>query len=159
MDLPAATTERIKSMVGLRDTTRMLLNMQLEDASDHEIQKQMALLNQQYDRFSEKFGLLNSTGNRRAFSQDSSYYLLSSLEVLDEDGNLKRKADIFTKRTIKKPEPVTSVDTAVEALSVSMGEKACVDLNYMSELYGKSTEDILFQNRSVFGFVYCKYIN
>lgn len=77
----------------------------------------------------------------------------------DWHGNLKRKADIFTKRTIKKPEPVTSVDTAVEALSVSMGEKACVDLNYMSELYGKSTEDILFQNRSVFGFVYCKYIN
>ena len=116
--------------------------MQLNDASDHEIQIQMELLNHQYDRFCTKFGLLNSTGNRRAFSQDSSYYLLSSLEVLDEDGNLKRKADIFTKRTIKKPEPVTSVDTAVEALSVSMGEKACVDLNYMSELYGKSTEDI-----------------
>lgn len=142
MDLPAATTERIKSMVGLRDTTRMLLNMQLEDASDHEIQKQMALLNQQYDRFSEKFGLINSAGNRRAFSQDSSYYLLSSLEVVDEDGKLERKADIFTKRTIQKSEPVTSVDTAVEALSVSMGEKACVDLDYMSELYGKSKEEI-----------------
>lgn len=142
MDLPAATAERIKGMVELRNTTRMLLNMQLNDASDHEIQIQMELLNHQYDRFCTKFGLLNSTGNRRAFSQDSSYYLLSSLEVLDEDGNLKRKADIFTKRTIKKPEPVTSVDTAVEALSVSMGEKACVDLNYMSELYGKSTEDI-----------------
>lgn len=142
MDLPAATAERIKGMVELRNTTRMLLNMQLNDASEHEIQIQMELLNHQYDRFCTKFGLLNSTGNRRAFSQDSSYYLLSSLEVLDEDGNLKRKADIFTKRTIKKPEPVTSVDTAVEALSVSMGEKACVDLNYMSELYGKSTEDI-----------------
>lgn len=142
MDLPAATASRVRGMIELRDTTRKLLDMQLEDASDGEIQAQMALLNTQYDQFTAKFGLINSPGNRRAFNQDSSYCLLASLEIINDDGELERKADIFTKRTIKKPEPVTSVDTAVEALSVSMGERACVDLDFMSELYGKSPDEI-----------------
>ncbi|MCD7736082.1 MAG: hypothetical protein LUI07_03810 [Lachnospiraceae bacterium] len=141
-ELPAATAERVKGMVELRDTVRTLLKMQLEDASDDAIHAQMALLNSRYDLFTAKYGLLNSTGNRRAFAQDTSYFLLSSLENIDEDGKLVSKADIFTKRTIRKAEPVTSVDTAVEALSVSMGEKACVDLAYMSELYGKPPEEI-----------------
>ena len=142
MDLPAATASRVRGMIELRDTTRKLLDMQLEDASDGEIQAQMALLNTQYDQFTAKFGLINTPGNRRAFNQDSSYCLLASLEIINDDGELERKADIFTKRTIKKPEPVTSVDTAVEALSVSMGERACVDLDFMSELYGKSPDEI-----------------
>lgn len=142
MELPLATAERIRGMVELRDTTRKLLDMQLEDVSDEDIHAQMKILNTQYDKYTEKFGLLNSAGNRRAFSQDSSYCLLASLEILTNDGNLKSKADIFTKRTIKKPVPVTSVDTAVDALSVSMGEKARVDLSFMSGLYDKSEEEI-----------------
>lgn len=142
MDLPAATANRVKGMIELRDTTRELLDMQLADASDEEIHAQMEKLNEQYDRFTAKHGLLNSPGNRRAFNQDASYCLLASLEILNDDGELERKADIFSKRTIKKPEPVTSVDTAVEALSVSMGEKACVDLSYMAELYGKPEDEI-----------------
>ena len=147
--LPAATAGRVCGMVELRDTTRKLLNLELADASDSEIQTQMALLNAQYDQFTKKYGLLNSTGNRRAFNQDASYSLLASLEILDEEGNLERKADIFTKRTIRKPEPVTSVDTAVEALTVSMGEKAHVDLDYMSELYGKSKKQICEELRGL----------
>ena len=143
MDLPAATAERVKGMVELRDTTRLLLKMQLDGTDEDSIHEQMGLLNRQYDTFTQKYGLINSTGNKRAFSQDSSYPLLSSLEVLDEEGNLERKADIFIKRTIKQPEPVTSVDTAVEALSVSMGEKACVDLDYMTQLCGKSKDEII----------------
>lgn len=143
MDLPAATAERVKGMIGLRDTTRTLLKMQLDGTDEDHIQEQMAFLNRQYDVFTEKYGLINSTGNKRAFSQDSSYPLLSSLEVLDEEGNLERKADIFFRRTIKRPEPVTSVDTAVEALSVSMGEKACVDLDYMTQLCDKSKDEII----------------
>ena len=115
MDLPAATAERVKGMVELRDTTRLLLKMQLDGTDEDSIHEQMGLLNRQYDTFTQKYGLINSTGNKRAFSQDSSYPLLSSLEVLDEEGNLERKADIFIKRTIKRPEPITSVDTAVEA--------------------------------------------
>ncbi len=142
MDLPAATAERVKGMIELRDTTRTLLKMQLEDSSNEEIVKQMELLNQQYDTFTANWGLINSTGNQRAFSQDASYYLLSSLEILDEEGKLKEKADIFHRRTIRKPEPVHTVDSAVEALSVSMGEKACVDLAYMSSLYGKPEDEI-----------------
>ena len=149
MDLPAATAERVKGMIELRDTTRTLLKMQLEDSSNEEITKQMELLNQQYDAFTAKWGLINSTGNQRAFSQDASYYLLSSLEILDEEGNLKEKADIFRQRTIRKPEPVQTVDSAVEALSVSMGEKACVDLAYMSSLYGKTEEEICEELRGL----------
>ena len=142
MDLPAATAGRVRGMIELRDTTRQLLEMQLADATGGEIHAQMDKLNTQYDQFTAKYGLLNSPGNRRAFNQDSSYCLLASLEIINDDGELERKADIFTKRTIKKPEPVTSVDTAVEALSVSMGERACVDLAYMSELYGKPADQI-----------------
>ncbi len=149
MDLPAATAERVKGMVELRDTVRTLLKMQLEDYGDAAIHAQMGLLNSQYDQFTAKYGLINSPGNRRAFQQDSSYFLLSSLEDVGEDGKLKAKADIFTKRTIKKAEPVTSVDTAVEALAVSMGEKAHVDLDYMSELYGKSPDKICEELRGL----------
>lgn len=149
MDLPAATAERVKGMIELRDTTRTLLKMQLEDSGNEAITKQMELLNQQYDTFTAKWGLINSTGNQRAFSQDASYYLLSSLEILDEEGNLKEKADIFRQRTIRKPEPVQTVDSAVEALSVSMGEKACVDLAYMSSLYGKTEEEICEELRGL----------
>ena len=149
MDLPAATAERVKGMIELRDTTRTLLKMQLEDSGNEAITKQMELLNQQYDTFTAKWGLINSTGNQRAFSQDASYYLLSSLEILDEEGNLKEKADIFRQRTIRKPEPVQTVDSAVEALSVSMGEKACVDLVYMSSLYGKPEEEICEELRGL----------
>lgn len=149
LDLPAATSARVCGMVELRDTTRKLLNLELADASDSEIQTQMMLLNRQYDQFTKKYGLLNSTGNRRAFNQDASYSLLASLEILNEEGNLDHKADIFTKRTIRKPEPVTSVDTAVEALTVPMGEKAHVDLDYMSELYGKSREQICEELRGL----------
>ena len=149
MDLPTATAERVKGMIELRDTTRTLLKMQLDDSSNEAITKQMELLNQQYDTFTAKWGLINSTGNQRAFSQDAAYYLLSSLEILDEDGNLKEKADIFRQRTIRKPEPVQTVDSAVEALSVSMGEKACVDLAYMSSLYGKPEEEICEELRGL----------
>ena len=149
MDLPAATAERVKGMIELRDTTRTLLKMQLDDSSNEAITKQMELLNQQYDTFTAKWGLINSTGNQRAFSQDAAYYLLSSLEILDEDGSLKEKADIFRQRTIRKPEPVQTVDSAVEALSVSMGEKACVDLAYMSSLYGKPEEEICEELRGL----------
>lgn len=99
-------------------------------------------MNQQYDRFSSRYGLISSTANRRAFSQDSSYCLLASLEYLDEEGKLKRKADIFSKRTIRRAEPVTSVDTASEALAVSIGERAKVDLPFMAELSGKTEEQI-----------------
>ena len=149
IDLPAATAERVKGMIELRDTTRTLLKMQLDDSSNKEITKQMELLNQQYDTFTAKWGLINSTGNQRAFSQDAAYYLLSSLEILDEEGSLKEKADIFRQRTIRKPEPVQTVDSAVEALSVSMGEKACVDLAYMSSLYGKPEEAICEELRGL----------
>ena len=149
MDLPTATAERVKGMIELRDTTRTLLKMQLDDSSNEAITKQMELLNQQYDTFTAKWGLINSTGNQRAFSQDAAYYLLSSLEILDEEGSLKEKADIFRQRTIRKPEPVQTVDSAVEALSVSMGEKACVDLAYMSSLYGKPEEEICEELRGL----------
>src|SRR5699024_7202102 len=108
MELPAMTTERILGMIELRDVTQELLQSQLEDGSDEKIRLLQQKLNETYDRFQARYGLISSTANKRAFSQDSSYCLLSSLEILDETGELKRKADIFTKRTIKRPEPVTS---------------------------------------------------
>ena len=129
-------------MIELRNVTQELIQCQMEDGSDEEIALLQKKLNQQYDRFSSRYGLISSTANRRAFSQDSSYCLLASLEYLDEEGKLKRKADIFSKRTIRRAEPVTSVDTASEALAVSIGERAKVDLPFMAELSGKTEEQI-----------------
>ena len=124
MELPAVTTERILGMIEIRNTVQKLLDIQLNDGSDAEVALLQQQLNEQYDAFTAQYGIISSSANKRAFQQDSSYCLLSSLEVLDEEGNMERKADIFSKRTIRKAEPVTSVDTASEALAVSIGEKA-----------------------------------
>lgn len=129
-------TERVRGMIGIRDSARRLIDLQLAGADDTEIQSEQAKLNRLYDAFSAKYGLLNSTGNKLAFEQDSSYPLLCSLEIINEEGKLERKADMFTRRTIQTHRAVTSVDTAVEALAVSIGEKACVDLGYMASLMG-----------------------
>ena len=142
MELPVVTGERVRGMVAIRDATNRLLERQLEECSDEEVASLQAELNQVYDSFTAKYGLLSSNANKRAFSMDSSYCLLTSLEFLDEKGELKRKADIFTKRTIRRAEPVTSVDTASEALEVSIGEKAKVDIPYMMELTGKTEEEV-----------------
>ena len=142
MELPVVTGERVRGMVAIRDATNRLLERQLEECSDEEVASLQAELNRVYDSFTAKYGLLSSNANKRAFSMDSSYCLLTSLEFLDEKGELKRKADIFTKRTIRRAEPVTSVDTASEALAVSIGEKAKVDIPYMMELTGKTEEEV-----------------
>ena len=142
MELPVVTGERVRGMVAIRDATNRLLERQLEECGDEEVASLQAELNQVYDSFTAKYGLLSSNANKRAFSMDSSYCLLTSLEFLDEKGELKRKADIFTKRTIRRAEPVTSVDTASEALAVSIGEKAKVDIPYMMELTGKTEEEV-----------------
>ena len=141
--MPAATAERVKGMVAIRDTVRELIAMQMEEfVTDEEIQKQQEKLNQVYDTYTVKYGVIGSNANKRAFSDDSSYCLLCSLEDLNEDGTLKRKADMFTKRTIKKAVAVTSVETATEALALSLNERAKVDLPYMAELTGKTEEKI-----------------
>ena len=142
VELPAMTTERVKGMVKIRDTTNELIQCQMEEGSDEQITKLQGKLNEEYDTFTEKYGLLSGNANKRAFSQDSSYCLLTSLEFLDDKGELKRKADIFTKRTIRRAETVTSVDTASEALAVSIGERAGVDLSYMAQLSGKTEEEL-----------------
>ena len=142
MELPVVTGERVRGMVAIRDATNRLLERQLEECSDEEVASLQAELNRVYDSFTAKYGLLSSNANKRAFSMDSSYCLLTSLEFLDEKGELKRKADIFTKRTIRRAEPVTSVDTASEALEVSIGEKAKVDIPYMMQLTGKTEEEV-----------------
>ena len=142
MELPVVTGERVRGMVAIRDATNRLLERQLDECSDEEVASLQAELNQVYDSFTAKYGLLSSNANKRAFSMDSSYCLLTSLEFLDEKGELKQKADIFTKRTIRRAEPVTSVDTASEALAVSIGEKAKVDIPYMMELTGKTEEEV-----------------
>ena len=141
-EIPIVTGERVRGMVAIRDATNRLLERQLEECSDEEVASLQAELNQVYDSFTAKYGLLSSNANKRAFSMDSSYCLLTSLEFLDEKSELKRKADIFTKRTIHRAEPVTSVDTASEALAVSIGEKAKVDIPYMMELTGKTEEEV-----------------
>ena len=141
--MPAATAERVKGMVAIRDTVRELIAMQMEESvTDEEIQKQQEKLNQVYDTYTAKYGVIGSNANKRAFSDDSSYCLLCSLEDLNEDGTLKRKADMFTKRTIKKAVAVTSVETATEALALSLNERAKVDLTYMAQLTGKTEEKI-----------------
>ena len=141
--MPAATAERVKGMVAIRDTVRELIAMQMEETvTDEEIQKQQEKLNQVYDAYTAKYGVIGSNANKRAFSDDTSYCLLCSLEDLNEDGTLKRKADMFTKRTIKKAVAVTSVETATEALALSLNERAKVDLTYMAQLTGKTEEKI-----------------
>ena len=142
MELPAITAERVKGMVNIRDVTNELIQCQMEEGSDEQITKLQEKLNEEYDTFTAKYGLLSSNANKRAFSQDSSYCLLTSLEFLDDKGELKRKADIFTKRTIRRAETVTSVDTASEALAVSIGERAGVDLSYMAQLSGKTEAEL-----------------
>ena len=142
MELPAMTAERVKGMVKIRDVTNELIQCQMEERSDEQITKLQGKLNEEYDTFTAKYGLISSNANKRAFSQDSSYCLLTSLEFLDDKGELKRKADIFTKRTIRRAETVTSVDTASEALAVSIGERAGVDLSYMTQLSGKTEEEL-----------------
>ena len=134
---------RIRGMVAIRNCTQELIDMQLNEYGDHDIEKKQRELNELYDDFSGKYGLINSQTNKRAFNQDSSYCLLCSLEKLDDEGNFKGKADMFSKRTIKKAEVVTSVDTASEALAVSLGEKAKVDLPYMEELTGKDIDTLI----------------
>ena len=142
MELPAMTAERVKGMVKIRDVTNELIQCQMEEGSDKQITKLQEKLNEEYDIFTAKYGLISSNANKRAFSQDSSYCLLTSLEFLDDKGELKRKADIFTKRTIRRAETVTSVDTASEALAVCIGERAGVDLSYMAQLSGKTEEEL-----------------
>lgn len=142
VDMSATAENRIKGLIEIRNSVRHLLELQTEDYPDSDIKAEIQRLNTLYDEYTKKYGLISSRANNMAFSKDSSYSLLSSLEVLDEDGNLERKADIFFKRTVKAHKPVTSVDTATEALAVSMGEKAEVDMDYMCELTGKSEQKI-----------------
>ena len=143
VDLPAMTLMRIKGMIELRECVQKLIALQLDEYDDADIKAQQAVLNTVYDKFAAEFGLISSPANNRAFNADSAYYLLSSLEVLNEDGELDRKADMFSKRTIKQKTVITHVDTASEALAVSIGEKTRVDLEYMSELTGFSREKLL----------------
>ena len=145
VEVSKTAESRIRGMIELRDCVRTLLEYQTEDYPDEEIKAQQAKLNTLYDAFTRKYGLINSRGNAIAFDQDSSYFLLCSLEILDEEKNLKRKADLFTKRTIRSHKPAEKVDTAVEALALSIGEKACVDMEYMSQLTGKD-EEALFSD-------------
>ena len=142
VEVSKTAESRIRGMIELRDCVRTLLEYQTEDYPDEEIQAQQAKLNTLYDAFTRKYGLINSRGNAIAFDQDSSYFLLCSLEILDEDRNLKKKADLFTKRTIRSHKPAEKVDTAVEALALSIGEKAHVDMDYMGRLTGKDEETL-----------------
>ena len=142
VEVSATAENRIKGMIAIRNSVRTLIELQTEDYPDSEIKAEQERLNRLYDTFSGKYGLINSRANISAFSQDSSFSLLSALEIIGEDGELERKADMFSKRTIKPHTPVTSVDTASEALAVSLGEKATIDMDYMMELSGKSENEI-----------------
>ena len=142
VEVSVTAENRIRGMIGLRECVRRLIDYQTEGYPDADIKAEQEKLNALYDSFTKKYGLISSRGNKLAFSEDSSYCLLCSLEVLDEEGNLKRKADMFTKRTIRPHVAVTSVDTASEALAVSIAEKARVDLGYMAQLSGKSPEEL-----------------
>ena len=149
VEVSKTAESRIRGMIGLRDCVRTLLEYQTEDYSDDMIRQQQAKLNDLYDRFTHDYGLINSRGNAIVFDQDSSYFLLCSLEVLDEEGGLKRKADLFTKRTVRSHRPAERVDTAVEALALSIGEKARVDMAYMGQLTGKDEESLSTDLRGV----------
>ena len=149
IEVSATAENRIKGMIGIRDCVRNLIELQTEDYPDSEIKQAQGKLNTLYDSFTKKYGLINSRANTSAFSDDSSYALLSALEVINEDGELERKADMFFKRTIKPHKPVTEVDTADEALAVSMGEKAAIDMEYMMELSSKSEEELFSDLKGV----------
>ena len=149
-DLNATAEARVKGMVRLRDCVQELIDLQMDAATpDSDIREKQAELNRLYDDFSAKYGLINDRANRLAFADDSSYYLLCALEIVDEDGRLERKADMFTKRTIKPHEAVTSVDTASEALAVSIAEKARVDMEYMEQLTGKTSDELASELQGV----------
>ena len=149
IEASATAENRIKGLIEIRDSVRRLLELQTEDYPDSEIKAEQKRLNKLYDEYTSKYGLINSRGNSMAFSQDSSYSLLTALEVLDDEGNLERKADMFFKRTVKPHTPVTSVDSASEALALSIGEKARIDMKYMQELTGKSESEIFDELRGV----------
>lgn len=149
VEVSATAENRIKGLIEIRNSVRTLLDLQTEDYPDSDIKSEQEKLNKLYDSFTKKYGLINSRANTMAFSQDSSYSLLSSLEILDDEGNLERKADMFFKRTIKPHTPVTSVDTASEALAVSMVEKAGIDMEYMCQLSGKSENDVFEELKGV----------
>ena len=149
VEASATAENRIKGLIEIRDSVRRLLELQTEDYPDSDIKAEQQHLNKLYDDYTAKYGLINSRGNSMAFSQDSSYSLLSALEVIDDEGNLERKADMFFKRTVKPHTPVTSVDTASEALAVSMAEKAHVDMDYMEQLTGKSEKEIFDELKGV----------
>lgn len=152
MDLSATTKARVVGMIVLRDCVHQLINLQLDECvSDSEIQSKQDALNSLYDAYTHKYGLINDRANRQAFDQDSSYYLLCSLEILDDNGKLKRKADMFYKRTIKQHKSITHVDTASDALVVSIGERACVDLAYMANLTGKTEAEL---TKDLHGVIY-----
>ena len=142
-ELPLTTANRIRGMIEIRDCVRNLIDLQMEDYPDENIKREQVKLNRLYDNFSKKYGLINSKGNELAFREDSSYYLLCSLEILDENKNLKRKADMFSKRTIKTHEVVSTVDNSVDALILSISEKACIDMKYMSEKTGKTEQQLV----------------
>ena len=142
IEASATGKQRIKGMISIRDSVRQLIDLQKENHPDAVIKAEQENLNNLYDTYTKKYGLLNSRGNKSAFSDDSSYYLLTALEIINEDGELERKADIFYKRTIKPHTPVTSVETASEALAISMGEKATIDIEYMTELTGKPEQEL-----------------
>lgn len=149
VEVSATAENRIKGLIEIRNSVRTLLDLQTEDYPDSDIKAEQERLNKLYDGFTKKYGLINSRANTMAFSQDSSYSLLSSLEILDDEGNLERKADMFFKRTIKPHTPVTSVDTASEAFAVSMGEKAGIDMEYMCQLSGKSEQEVFEELKGV----------
>lgn len=149
VEVSATAENRIKGLIEIRNSVRTLLDLQTEDYPDSDIKAEQERLNKLYDSFTKKYGLINSRANTMAFSQDSSYSLLSSLEILDDEGNLERKADMFFKRTIKPHTPVTSVDTASEALAVSMGEKAGIDMEYMCQLSVKSEQEVFEELKGV----------
>lgn len=149
VEVSATAENRIKGLIEIRNSVRTLLDLQTEDYPDSDIKAEQERLNKLYDSFTKKYGLINSRANTMAFSQDSSYSLLSSLEILDDESNLERKADMFFKRTIKPHTPVTSVDTASEALAVSMGEKAGIDMGYMCQLSGRSEQEVFEELKGV----------
>ena len=149
VEVSATAENRIKGMVAIRDCVRNLIELQTEDYPDEEIKAEQSKLNSLYDGYTKKYGLINSRANVSAFGDDSSFALLSALEVINENGELERKADMFFKRTIKPHKPITEVDTADEALAVSMGEKATVDMEYMRELTGKSEEELFSDLKGV----------
>lgn len=149
VDVSLTAENRIRGMIGIRDCMRRLIDVQMENGTEEEVRQEQRKLNSLYDSYTKKYGLLNSRGNSMAFSDDSTYFLICSLEILDADGKLKRKADMFSKRTIRQPEAVTSVDTAQEALTVSLAEKAKVDLPYMEQLAGISGSEIVRELRGI----------